>query len=180
MAAEAFHYIIPYTIMETVKLNGVEMHTVGEMPKVGDKAPEFTLVGQELNDITLADFKGKRVVLNIFPSLDTDVCAASVRHFNKEASELPNTAVICVSMDLPFAAARFCTVNGIDNVFTGSGFRSHFGRDYGVEIADGPLKGLYDRSLVVIDENGVVLGTSFREDIAQEPDYEFVKKILTK
>ena len=166
--------------METIYLNGIEMHTVGDLPKVGDKAPEFDLVGQELNDMKLEDFKGKRIVLNIFPSLDTDVCAASVRHFNKEVSELPNTAVICVSMDLPFAAARFCTVNGIDNVFTGSGFRSDFGKKYGVEIADGPMKGLYDRSLVVIDENGKVIGTSFREQITEEPDYEFVKKLLAK
>lgn len=166
--------------METIYLNGIEMHTVGNLPKVGDKAPEFTLVGQELNDMKLEDFKGKRVVLNIFPSLDTDVCAASVRKFNKEASELPDTAIICVSMDLPFAAARFCTVNGIDNVFTGSGFRSDFGKKYGVEIADGPMKGLYDRSLVVIDENGKVIGTSFREQITDEPDYEFVKKLLQR
>lgn len=164
--------------METVFLNGNPMHLCGELPKAGTEAPEFALVGRDLSEIALHDYRGKRVVLNIFPSLDTDVCAASVRHFNKEASELPNTVVLCVSKDLPFAAARFCTVNGIDNVATASGVRSDFGRNYGVELVDGPLRGLYARALVVIDADGKVMGTSLCDQITEEPDYEFVKKLL--
>ncbi|MDE5796698.1 MAG: thiol peroxidase, partial [Muribaculaceae bacterium] len=126
--------------MNTVFMNGLEMKLHGELPAVGAAAPELDLVGQDLQPIKLADFKGQRIVLNIFPSLDTDVCAASVRKFNVEAASLPNTKVICVSKDLPFAAARFCSVNGIENVMTGSGFRSQFGDRYGVRIEDGPLQ----------------------------------------
>lgn len=165
--------------MEKVFLNGLEMHLVGELPKVNTKAPEFTLVGQDLSEIKLEDFKGKRLILNIFPSLDTEVCAASVRKFNSQASEYPNTKILCVSKDLPFAATRFCTVNGIENVATASGFRSDFGKTYGVEIADGPMKGLYARALVIINENGEVIGTSLCEQITEEPDYELAKKLLS-
>lgn len=164
--------------MDTVFFNGTPMHINGELPKAGQDAPDFALVGKDLSEIALKDFKGERIVLNIFPSLDTDVCAASVRRFNKEASEFPNTKILCVSMDLPFAAARFCSVNDIANVSTASGFRSDFGKAYGVEITDGPLRGLYARALVVIDENGKVLGTSLCEQITEEPDYEFAKKLL--
>ncbi|MBD5280371.1 MAG: thiol peroxidase [Bacteroides sp.] len=166
--------------METVFLNGTPMHLSGELPNVGSDAPYFALVAKDLSEINLHDYKGKRVVLNIFPSIDTDVCAASVRRFNKEASELPNTVVLCVSEDLPFAAGRFCSANGIDNVYTASGFRSDFGKDYGVELVDGPLRGLYARGLVVIDENGKVLGTSLCQEITEEPDYEFAKNLLKK
>ncbi len=166
--------------METVFLNGTPMHLIGELPKVGSDAPYFALVGKDLSELNLHDYKGKRVVLNIFPSIDTDVCAASVRRFNKEASELPNTVVLCVSEDLPFAAGRFCSANGIDNVYTASGFRSDFGKDYGIELVDGPLRGLYARGLVVIDENGKVMGTSLCEQITEEPDYEFAKNLLKK
>lgn len=155
------------------------MHTVGNLPKAGSEAPNFALVGKDLSEIALHDYKGKRIVLNIFPSLDTDVCAASVRRFNKQASELPDTMVLCVSMDLPFAAAKFCSVNGIDNVLTASGFRSDFGCNYGIELADGPLRGLYARALVVIDKNGKVMGTSLCNEITEEPDYEFVRKLLS-
>lgn len=164
--------------METIELNGLQMHTVGNLPEVGTQAPDFTLTGQQLNDITLEQFKGKRVVLNIFPSLDTDVCAASVRFFNKDVASLPNTVVLCVSADLPFAAARFCSVNGIENVMTASTFRSDFGKVYGCEIADGPMRGLMARCLVVIDENGKVIGTSLNKEIVKEPDYDLVKKLL--
>ncbi len=160
----------------TFKGNPVRLS--GELPAKGTKAPAFTLTGQNLNDISLEDLRGKRVVLNIFPSLDTDVCAASVRCFNKEASELDNTVVLCVSEDLPFAAARFCTVNGIENVSTASGFRSGFGKDYGVVIEEGPLRGLYTRALVVIDENGDIAGTSLCKEITEEPDYEFAISLL--
>lgn len=157
---------------------GSPVNLAGALPKAGEKAPEFTLTAQDLSDIRLDDFKGSRVVLNIFPSLDTDVCAASVRRFNTEAASLPDTKILCVSMDLPFAAARFCTINGIENVQTASGFRSDFGKTYGVEMTDGPLKGLYARALVVIDRDGTVLGTSLCEEITKEPDYDFAKKLL--
>ncbi len=165
--------------METVFFNGAPMHICGELPKAGEAAPDFALVGRDLSDINLHDYRGKRVVLNIFPSLDTDVCAASVRRFNKDASEYPDTVVLCVSKDLPFAAARFCSVNGIDNVATASAFRSDFGKNYGVEFVDGPLRGLFARALVVIDKEGKVLGTSLCEQVTEEPDYDFVKKLLS-
>ncbi len=166
--------------METVFLQGSPMHTSGELPKVGTDAPYFALVGKDLSELNLHDFKGKRVVLNIFPSVDTDVCAASVRRFNKDAASLPNTVVLCVSEDLPFAGARFCAANDIENVFTASGFRSDFGKEYGVELVDGPLRGLYARALVVIDENGKVLGTSLCQEITEEPDYKFAEDLLKK
>lgn len=164
--------------METVYFKDIPMTLSGELPKAGEQAPGFSLTAQDFSEITLDSLRGKRVVLNIFPSLDTDVCAASVRRFNQDAAALPDTKVLCVSMDLPFAAARFCSINGIENVATASGFRSDFGKTYGVELADGPLKGLYARALVVIDENGKVLGTSLSRQITEEPDYEFVKSLL--
>ncbi len=166
--------------MKTVNFKGVPVKISGELPVTGSVAPLFILVGQDLTDISLKDLRGRRVVLNIFPSLDTDVCAASVRRFNKDASELDNTVVLCVSRDLPFAAARFCTVNGIGNVFTASGFRSDFGKEYGVTIEEGPLRGLYTRALVVIDENGKIIGTSLCKEITEEPDYDYAITLLKK
>ncbi len=163
---------------QTVFLNGLPMHTCGELPRVGTQAPEFVLVKNDLSEISLHDYRGNRVVLNIFPSLDTDVCAASVRRFNKEASELENTRVICVSMDLPFAAGKFCAANGINNVITASAFRSDFGKEYGVEIVDGPMRGLFARCLVVLNEEGKVIATSLCDQITEEPDYELVKQVL--
>lgn len=157
---------------------GNPINLAGRMPQAGEKAPDFTLTAQDLSDIKLSDFAGHRLVLNIFPSLDTDVCAASVRHFNTMVSELPDTKVLCVSMDLPFAASRFCTVNGIKKVQTASGFRSDFGKTYGVEMTDGPLRGLYARALVVIDRDGTVLGTSLCDEITNEPDYGFARELL--
>lgn len=165
---------------QTVYLNGEPMHTIGDLPKVGTEAPAFSLVAKDLTMVTLHDYKGRRLVLNIFPSLDTDVCAASVRRFNKMAAELPNTSVLCVSKDLPFAAARFCVANGIDNVTTASAFRSSFGKDYGVELVDGPLHGLLARALVLIDENGKVMATSLCQEITEEPDYDLVLRMLGK
>lgn len=165
---------------ETVLFKGEPMHICGNFPEAGVEAPYFVVVTKTLTDVNLHDFKGKRVVLNVFPSLDTDVCAASVRRFNKDAASFDNTVVVCVSKDLPFAAARFCVANGIDNVMTGSGFRSDFGKVYGVELVDGPLRGLYTRAVVVIDENGIVKGTSLCREITEEPDYEFVKKLLSE
>ncbi len=166
--------------METVKLNGNSMHIAHKLPTPGEEAPNFALVAKDLSEIALHDLRGKNVVLNIFPSIDTDVCAASVRRFNKEAAELPDTEVICVSMDLPFAAGRFCAAEGIDNVRTASAFRSDFGQTYGVELVDGPLRGLFARALVVIDKDGKVKGTSLCEEITEEPDYAFAKDLLKK
>lgn len=164
----------------TVFFNGAPMHIHADLPKPGQEAPAFALVGKDLSDISLADYKGKRVVLNIFPSLDTDVCATSVRRFNKKVSEMENTVVLCVSKDLPFAAGRFCAANDITNVVTASAFRSDFGHQYGVEIVDGPLRGLFARALVIIDTDGKVIGNSLCNEITQEPDYDLVKEILAK
>lgn len=163
----------------TIYLQGNPVHISGKLPEAGAIAPDFTVTDKDLSDLSLHDFKGKKIVLNVFPSVDTDVCAASVRRFNKEASDLPNTSVICISKDLPFALTRFCAANGIENVYTTSAFRSDFGKEYGLEILDGPLRGLLARALVVIDENGKVLGTSLSEEITTEPDYEFAKKLLS-
>ena len=164
--------------MNTVFLNGMAMQVHGSLPEPGTAAPEFTLVRQDLSEVKLEDYRGHRLVLNIFPSLDTEVCAASVRRFNTEVASLPDTRVLCVSMDLPFAATRFCTANGIENVAAGSAFRSHFGTAYGVRIEDGPMKGLLARALVIIDENGQVMGTSLCDQITEEPDYEFARRLL--
>jgi thioredoxin-dependent peroxiredoxin len=159
--------------MADFTLKGNPFHTVGDLPAVGAAAPAFTLVGSDLSDVALADFAGKKVVLNIFPSLDTAVCAASVRRFNVEAAELENTAVVCASMDLPFAHSRFCTSEGIEGVVSTSDFRSgDFSRNYGVRIADGPLAGLMARSVVVIDENGKVAYSELVGETADEPNYE--------
>ena len=159
--------------MAAITLKGNKIHTVGDLPTVGSKAPDFRLVNSDLSDTTLADYKGKRVILNIFPSLDTDVCASSVRRFNLEAGKLDNTVVLCASMDLPFAHKRFCSNEGLDDVITLSGMRNqNFGNEYGVLIADGPLAGLYSRAVVVLDENGIVIYTEQVPEIVQEPDYE--------
>lgn len=158
--------------MATVMLKGNAFEIAGELPKVGSQAPDFKLVKTDLSEISLADFTGSRVILNIFPSVDTAVCATSIRTFNKEASELVNTKVLCVSADLPFAAARFCGAEGIDNVATGSTFRSDFGTNYGVSFTAGPLAGLLSRSIVVIDEKGQVLYTEQVAETTQEPDYK--------
>ena len=165
--------------MASIKFKGSPVNTFGDLPVVGSMAPEFSLVGKNLGDIVLSDFKGKKVVLNIFPSLDTAVCAASVRRFNAEASKLPNTVVICISKDLPFAHNRFCTTEGLENVITASEFRGNsFGKDYGVMMVDGLLKGLLARSVVVIDEGGKVLYTEMVPEITQEPDYDTAVGVL--
>ena len=156
--------------MATTRLGDTEVHTVGELPAVGDTAPEFTLTGADLHDVTLPH--GTRVVLNIFPSVDTGVCAASVRRFNEIAAGLEDTTVICVSADLPFALNRFCGAEGIDNVLVTSTFRSHFGEDYGVELHNGAFRGLLARAVVVIDAEGVVTHTQVVPTIGQEPDYD--------
>lgn len=158
--------------MATTHLDKLAVNTCGNLPAPGAKAPDFTLVTKDLAEISLADFAGRNVVLNIFPSLDTPVCAASVRRFNQAAAALDNSEVLCVSKDLPFAAQRFCTVNDIENVVTASAFRSDFGRAYGVEMTDGPLRGLLARAVVVIRPDGTVAYSHLSPDITGEPDYD--------
>lgn len=159
--------------MAEFKLKGNTFHTVGNLPAVGADAPDCTLVGKDLSEIKLGSYKGKRVVLNIFPSLDTAVCAASVRRFNAEASKLENTVVVCVSGDLPFAHGRFCTTEGLENVVSASDFREGaFGKAYGVRIVDGPLQGLCARSVVVVNEDGDVIYNQLCPETVEEPDYE--------
>lgn len=159
--------------MAKVKFKGNEVNTNGQLPPVGSQSPDFKLVGASLNEISLADFKGKRVVLNIFPSIDTGVCAASVRQFNKWISKQENTVVICVSKDLPFASSRFCGAEGLEGVVTASDFRyNNFATDYGVLMTDGPLAGLMARSVVAIDEQGKVTYNQLVPEIVEEPNYE--------
>ena len=165
--------------MASITLKGNPFNTSGTLPKVGEKATDFALVKSDLSIATLADFKGSKVVLNIFPSLDTGTCAASVRRFNKEASELENTKVLCISRDLPFAQARFCGAEGLNNVITLSDFANgSFGKNYGLEIVDGPLANLHSRAVIVLDENGIVTYTQQVSEIVDEPNYESVLAIL--
>ena len=158
--------------MATVTLKGNQVNTLGQLPKEGEQAPDVVLTGTDLSDFKLSDYKGKKVILNIFPSLDTSVCATSVRKFNEEVDKLDNTVVISASRDLPFAHQRFCANEGIENVVSGSELREDFGDKYGVRIADGPMKGLFARSVVVIDENGKVTYTQLVPEITEEPDYK--------
>lgn len=158
--------------MAKTAFEGNPVHTVGELPTQGMVAPAFELVGSDLSPVTSGDHAGKRIVLNIFPSLDTGVCAMSVRKFNELAAGLENTVVLCVSNDLPFAQARFCGAEGIENVVVASGFRSSFGDDYGVRMTDGPLEGLLARSVVVLDASGNVIHTQLVPEITTEPDYD--------
>lgn len=158
--------------MAQVTLRGNPFHTSGELPAVGSSAPGFSLVGSDLSEITADSLSGKKLVLNIFPSIDTPTCAASVRTFNERAAGRDDTVVLCVSEDLPFAAGRFCGAEGIENVKTGSGFRSSFADDYGVRLQDGPLAGLAARSVVVLDPEGKVVYTQLVGEIADEPDYD--------
>ena len=158
--------------MATIALNGNPIHTIALLPEVGKPAPDFLLTKTDLSDISLSEFKGKKTVLNIFPSLDTSVCATSVRKFNAEAEKHADTTVLCVSKDLPFAHARFCSAEGLTNVIPASELRnSNFGNDYGVLIIDGPLAGLFSRAVVIVDEEGSVIYTEQVPDIVQEPDY---------
>ncbi|MDR2551187.1 MAG: thiol peroxidase [Desulfobulbus sp.] len=159
--------------MATITLKGNSIETCGTLPAKASKAPDFKLVKTDLSEVTLADYKGKKIVLNIFPSIDTPVCAASVRCFNKAAGELANTVVLCVSADLPFAHTRFCETDGLKNVESLSVFRSPaFGKDYGVTIATGPIAGLLSRAIVIIDTNGQVVYTEQVPEITQEPNYD--------
>jgi thiol peroxidase len=159
--------------MAKITLKGNSINTIGELPEVGSQIPGFTLTGTDLSEVTSGDYQGKKVVLNIFPSLDTPVCAASVRKFNVEAGQLDNTVVLCISKDLPFAHNRFCAAEGLENVVSAAEYKTpDFGNDYGVLISDGPLAGLFSRAVVIADENGKVIYTEQVPEIGQEPDYE--------
>ena len=158
--------------MAKTAFKGNPVNTSGNLPKVGEMAPDFKLVNSSLEDVKLSDYKGKNVVLNIFPSLDTGVCAASVRKFNKEAVSLDNTVVLGISADLPFAASRFCSAEGIENVVTLSVFRDdEFAKDYGVLLVDGPMKGLTARAVVIVNPEGKVIYNQLVPEITEEPDY---------
>ena len=158
--------------MASITFQSNPVSTVGELPQAGSALPAFELVGQDLGAVSSADLAGKRVVLNIFPSLDTGTCAMSVRRFNELAAGLENTVVVCASKDLPFAQARFCGAEGIDAVEVGSAFRSTFGQDYGVAMADGGWQGLLARAVVVLDTDRTVLHTQLTDTIGEEPDYD--------
>jgi len=159
--------------MAQVTLKGTPIHTNGDLPAVGAKAPDFKLTAGDLKDVSLADFKGKKKILNIVPSLDTPTCATSTRKFNESAGKLPNTVVLVVSADLPFAAKRFCTTEGLENVVPLSLMRDRsFAKDYGVLLQDGPLAGIAARAVVVLDESDKVVYRQLVPEIGQEPDYE--------
>jgi thiol peroxidase len=159
--------------MASITLGGNPIHTSGELPKVGTKLADFKLVKNDLSIASLADFAGSKLVLNIFPSIDTGTCAASVRKFNESASKLENTKVLCISRDLPFAQKRFCGAEGLENVVNLSDFQEgSFGKANGLEIVDGALAGLHSRSVIVVDENGTIIHTEQVPEIANEPNYE--------
>ncbi|MET0460520.1 MAG: thiol peroxidase [Ilumatobacteraceae bacterium] len=158
--------------MAEITLRGNPIHTSGELPAVGSSAPGFTLTGGNLADVTPADFAGKSIVLNIFPSIDTGVCQTSVRTFNEKAGSRDDAVVLNVSADLPFAQTRFCGAEGIENVTSASSFRSDFGSTYGVTITDGPMAGLLARAVVVVGPDGNVAYTEQVPEIGQEPDYD--------
>lgn len=165
--------------MAKITLKGTPLETSGELPAKGTAAPAFTLVKNDLSEIDLKQFAGKKLVLNVFPSIDTPTCATSVRTFNQQASDMSNTQVLCVSADLPFALSRFCGAEGIQNVATASVFRHpQFGRDYGLLITNGPLQGLLARAVVVIDESGKVIHTQLVSEVADEPDYAAALAVL--
>ena len=157
--------------MSSITLKGNAINTCGNLPRVGDKAPDFELVSTDLKEVHLSDYQGKKKILNVFPSLDTGVCANSVRQFNKKAAENTNAAVLCISADLPFAHKRFCAAEGIDRAECLSTFRSDFPRKYGLQIEDSPLRGLCSRAVIVLDENDKVVYAEQVPEIAQEPDY---------
>lgn len=159
--------------MSTVTLGGTPFAISGEIPRPGGAAPGFTLTGGDLGDVSLGDFAGRRLILNIFPSVDTPVCAASVRRFNEAAASLEDASVLCVSRDLPFAQGRFCAAEGIEGVQCASEMRdSAFGDAYGLRITEGPLAGLFARAVVVVDRDGAVLHSQLVPEIKDEPDYE--------
>lgn len=163
-----------HIIMAETKFKGTPVHLAGDFPQKGMKAHDFVLVKNDLSTLRLSDLRGKTVVMNIFPSLDTAVCSTTVRRFNQLAAAFPNTVVLCISRDLPFAQSRFCVAEGIEDVITLSDFHLHspFGRDYGVLMTEGPMSGLFARAIVVIDPEGTVVHTELLPEITQEPDYK--------
>ncbi len=165
--------------MATITLKGTPFHTLGNLPEIGSKAVSFSLRKTDLSNLTLEELQGSRVVLNIFPSIDTGTCANSVRTFNKKAADLENTKVICISKDLPFAHARFCAAEGIENVHTVSDISGAFSENYKITITDGPLEGLTSRVVIVLDENGIVRHTEQVSEIVDEPDYEAALNALS-
>ena len=160
--------------MAQITLGGKTTNTIGELPTIGTSAPNFIAIKPDFSTISLDDLKGKKVILNIFPSIDTGVCATSVRVFNKQATSLGNTAVVCLSVDLPFAQSRFCGAEGIENVTVASNYRDEgaFGKEYGVRVLDGAFAGLHSRAIVVINEEGIVTHTEQVPEIGQEPNYD--------
>jgi len=166
--------------MAKIKLDGLPVNTSGELPATGSVAPSFTLVKSDLSEVSLGDFKDQRLLLNIFPSIETRVCASSVRKFNQLAADVENLKILCISKDLPFAHHRFCATEGIQNLITLSNFRdgNGFAKSYGVLLEDGPFKGLNARAVVIIDENRRVVFSELVDDIGKEPDYEAVMKFL--
>ena len=164
--------------MAAIKFQGKPLHTSGELPMVGSKAPNFALVNSKLQDVSLASFAGKKKVLNIVPSLDTPTCAASARKFNQKATSLDNAVVLVVSADLPFAQCRFCQVEGLKDVVALSTFRSRFADDYGVRLTDTFLAGLTARAIVIIDENDTVVYTQLVDELAHEPDYDSALAVI--
>lgn len=165
--------------MASITLGGNPINTSGELPKVGTKLSDFKLVNSDLSIATMNDFTGKRLILNIFPSIDTGTCATSVRKFNETAANLENTAVLCISRDLPFAQKRFCGAEGIENVINLSDFQEgSFGKANGLEITNGPLTGLHSRAIIIVDENGVITHTEQVAEIANEPNYEAALAVL--
>ncbi|WKD59185.1 thiol peroxidase [Corynebacterium caspium] len=164
--------------MATTHLQGTPVRTSGELPAVGEKLPEIHLVGQDFQNFSTADLAGQRIVLNIFPSIDTGVCAMSVRHFNQDAADLENTVVVCASADLPPALARFCGAEGIENLRMGSSFRTDFGQNFGVTLEESPLQGLLARAVIVADVDGTVLHTELVPEISTEPNYEAALQAL--
>ncbi|MBO5054637.1 MAG: thiol peroxidase [Muribaculaceae bacterium] len=165
--------------MNTIYFKGTPCHTYGQFPQVGEKAHCFHLVSKDLQDVTCHQYKGRRVILNIFPSLDTPVCAMSVRRFNQEAASIPDVSVLCVSADLPFAAQRFCSAEGINNVTVASAFRSPlFAQKYGVLMVDGPLAGLLARAVIVLDSDLHVIYAQLVNEVTTEPDYDAALSVL--
>jgi thiol peroxidase len=166
--------------MAQITLGGNPIHTNSELPGIGNHITDFKLIKNDLTEVSLSEFKGKKIVFNIFPSVDTGVCAASIRRFNQEAAKLENTVILCVSADLPFAQKRFCGAEGIENVITLSSFNDahHFGKSFGTLIVDGAFSGLHARAIVISDESGKVIYNELVPEIGQEPDYEKALKAL--
>ena len=156
----------------TVTIGGNPVHTIGKLPSVGTEVKDFTLTGADMTEKTLADYKGKYIIMNIFPSVNTGVCAKSVRKFNEDAAKLENTTVLCISKDLPFAQKAFCGAEGIENVVMLSDFRNDFGKNYGVQLVDGPFKGLLSRAVLVVNPEGKIVYEEQVPEIGQEPNYE--------